>query len=169
VQDGDGRVLCYSIFMKLRAVFAYNIEIAATVLIGLASICIAYTTHISGLWDGNSIEKYSKSNQMINEANTTYTESVVKAGDDTNDEKFDQLATAYTEQKNESDQLSEEADQANQIGDQYSLFSAILASVMFFVSLATIVKGKRLQQIIILIGTIIIALIIIKIGLLPRP
>lgn len=144
-------------------------EIIVTILVGISSVLIAYTSYTANLWDGNSLENYSKSNQMINEANTTYIESVVRSNQNTSDADFDQFQKDYDGQKADADTLSDVADTANKHGDTYSLFSAIIAAIMFMLSLATIMHSRSAKFGIITFSALMIFGIIIKVALLPRP
>ncbi len=104
---------------------------------------------------------------MINEANTTYIEGVVfSQANESDTQQIDEMQHTYETQKTAADTLIAEADKANQTGDTYGLFAAILAGLMFVISLATILQDRRIRSAIIILGSLSLLVIIAQIILL---
>jgi hypothetical protein len=135
-------------------------EFLIALLIGLTSLAIAYSSYLGAVAGGASVEKYSKSNIELNEANATYLESI--ADQNLTDKERDELYQTYSERWDESKVLIDEADTYNAKGDQYTLVTVLYTIILFLGSMASTSKSTRYRGI--YIGSGIALFVIVTLG-----
>lgn len=153
----------------VEKIITLHIEVITAILIGLATLGIGYTTYTASLWGSSSVENYSKSNNLNTEANTTYLEGVIVAGDDITEDEKTALQQRYESEKDESNNLQEQADQANKNGDSYQLQTVILSTGLFLASIATLVKSRSLRLSFVSTSFVVVLVAVIRVISLPRP
>lgn len=127
-------------------------ETIAIIIAGLAAIGVGYTSYVAGLWDGESLEKYSKATSALTDANTTYL-SIGQRNDEDSDAEIATAQAQYDTEHKEAAALTEEADTANKKGDYMQLLSVYFSVVLFLTSLMTVVRRTTNKIAVILIGT----------------
>ena len=143
-------------------------EVVVALVVGLASLAIAYSTFSGALWNSNAVENYSKGTAMTVEANTTYIAATLNWNESTEEERKTELGR-YEEEIGQAEEKVKTVDAANKNSDTYQFFSVMFGAVAFFASLAGTTNKKNLVTTILLIAIVGFVVLLGFVLGLPKP
>lgn len=143
-------------------------ETIITIIIGIASLLIAYSTFSGALWNSSSAENYAKGTAMTVEANTTYIAALLNWDESTQEERERELG-AFDEEITQAEEKTKAADIGNKNSDLYQFFTVLFGAVAFFTSLAGTTKNQRLVITILVISILTVLTLSSFLASLPKP